>query len=168
MASVHVPAPTHSAQHARRTSASVHAGPRPRATAQAGGQVSSSGSARTRASTSSTKAVRVLQKNYAPTEQDETVQPSGPYCSVPSTELRRAPLLRRLLCYCGIACPVEYAYEAPRQWAARGLVAEDNTTSGLAPEVERLAYFTDGPGSPIDQSVAQGPFSWWRYQGPGL
>ena len=40
--------------------------------------------------------------------------------------------------------------------------------AALPPEVERLARFTDGPGSPAEEQQPRGLLSLWRYQGLGL
>lgn len=136
--------------------------PRPSAATPSGQPSQSGGSTqRARSASSSANAASV-----APLEQ---VAPSGPYCTVPPIELRRAPFFQRLLCSAGIACPTGYSYEAPRQWAGRvAWATPSGTGSGLPAEVEPLAYFTDGPGSEVEKATANGPLSWWRYQGIGL
>jgi len=127
------------------------------------GQPSQSGGSTQRARSASSSANAA---SVAPLEQ---VAPSGPYCTVPPFELRRAPFFQRLLCSAGIACPTGYSYEAPRQWAGRvAWATPSGTGSGLPAEVEPLAYFTDGPGSEVEKATANGPLSWWRYQGIGL
>lgn len=140
-----------------------HVFPRPRASApDSKASIGSSGSTVRTHAASSARAAAI-----APMEHPA---PSGPYCTLPSSgEMqRRLPLVRRLLCYAGIACPVGYELEAPRQWAGRGRDDESVSVSGLPADLESIAYFTDGPGSEVEAASANGPLSWWRYQGPGL